>query len=188
MKQRGRKRLSPLDIETQRYECFCLKQYQSYCALYSHVKAKHPDFFEENKSFGATNMADTFDPNFGYKIRKLLVEKIQFNSESQRNGSVASPSVINGGNTSAINQILPDFSLKAAVTRNYKHFLDKEDKMAMIAEYDNNKNNSEINQSLLNRRPRRDLSNNPDLDLEAIEEKIHNASSEELKALAEDIL
>lgn len=78
-------------------------------------------------------MVDTFDPNFGYKIRKLLVEKIQFNSESQRNGSVTSPSVVNGGTTSAINQILPDFSLKAAVTRNYKHFLDKEDKMAMIA-------------------------------------------------------
>lgn len=59
--------------------------------------------------------------------------------------------------------------------------------MAMIAEYDN-KNNSETTQSLLNRRPRRDLTNTPDLDLEAIEEKIHNASSEELKALAENIL
>ena len=58
-----------------RYECFCSRQYLSYCALYQHLRLHHPEFLNRNKRFSNTNTIDTTDPVYGYKIRKLTSER-----------------------------------------------------------------------------------------------------------------
>jgi hypothetical protein len=48
--QKKRKRIQVKDNKGPRYECFCLKKYLSYPALYLHLKKKHPFLTSNNKS------------------------------------------------------------------------------------------------------------------------------------------
>lgn len=76
-----------------RYECFCFNQYLSYSALYCHLKKKHLEFFEKNRSFNSTNMVITVDPAHGYKIKKLLKERIVTNPNSKMPARKVNPNV-----------------------------------------------------------------------------------------------
>ena len=64
-------------MTTPRYECFCLRQYLSYCSTWQHIKKYHPDFLKVNKHFTTTNIVNTVDPVFGFKIKKITKERIK---------------------------------------------------------------------------------------------------------------
>ena len=60
-----------------RYECFCLKQYLSYPALYLHMKNKHIDYFQTSKNskkIEPTKMVEAYDPVEGFKIFKISLD------------------------------------------------------------------------------------------------------------------
>jgi hypothetical protein len=60
-----------------RYECFCSRQYLSYCAAYHHLKKDHEDFLRDNRRFSFTNVIDTVDPLYGYRIKKIMRERLR---------------------------------------------------------------------------------------------------------------
>jgi hypothetical protein len=44
------------------------------------LKAIHPDYLQKNRYFTANNMIETVHPQYGYPIKKLLVQRINFKS------------------------------------------------------------------------------------------------------------
>ena len=77
---RQRYRMRNTDHESMRYECICSSQYFCYSSLYQHMKKHHRDFMEKNRFFAANNSVETVDPKYGFKIRKILLEKVEFRS------------------------------------------------------------------------------------------------------------
>jgi len=61
-----------------------MKQYLSYTALYAHVKNKHPDYFIYNRGLTNGNLVDTYEPTYGFKIRKLIPQKGGFYTQERR--------------------------------------------------------------------------------------------------------
>ena len=78
-----RKPLQERDFTTDRFECFCNRQYLSYATIYQHLGKQHPDFFMKHRSHLSKHFISTVNPTYGYKIRKVVIEEVGFSSRTK---------------------------------------------------------------------------------------------------------
>ena len=78
-----RKPLQERDFKSHRFECFCNRQYLSYSTIYQHLGKQHVDFFRTHRTHLSRHFITTVEPTYGYKIRKVVVEEVGFNSRTR---------------------------------------------------------------------------------------------------------